>query len=140
MKCLESCASNQIEFNNKCYNDFPNNASNLFENGNIIKVNNDTNFEHMLNNIILTAYTPEEGKSLIIQKADATVCQVTNSKNDLDLLKNISNNKNNISIIDLGECGVLLKKLYHINENDSLIFIKNEAKTAKASEKNINLS
>ena len=136
-KCLKSCKSNQVEFNNVCYDDFPNNTETLFENGNII-VNNDTNFEQMLNNVILTAYPPEKGKSLVIQKADNSVCQVTNTKNDLELLKNTSNNKNNISIIDLGECELLLKKVYNVNENDSLIFIKNEHKSGRVSEKNIN--
>ena len=136
-KCLKSCQANQIEYNNECHNEFPNTTGNIFEDGNII-VNNHTNFENLLNNIILTAYPPEKGKSLVIQKADDTICQITNTKNDLELLKNMSNNKNNISIIDLGECELLLKKVYHVNENDSLIFVKNECKSGKASEKNIN--
>ena len=52
-------------------------------------------------------------------------------------MKDKSNNIYNISIIDLGLCETLLKKENHINENDSLIFIKSEIKSNKASEKNV---
>ena len=67
---------------------------------------------------------------------DDTIYQITNSKKELDLLKsnNISDDYN-LSIIDFSECEALLKKKYNINENDSLIFIKKENKTNKASQK-----
>ncbi len=135
-QCLENCKSNQIEYKMRCYNELPNDTYNLFENGNIV-MNNGTNFEDILNNIILSAYTAEEGKSLVIQRPDEVVYHVTNSKNELKLLKNLSNNINNISIIDLGDCEAILRKEYHINENDSLIFIKNEYKSTKVSEKKV---
>ena len=44
---------------------------------------------------------------------------------------------NKLSIIDLGECETKLKDEYHINETDSLILIKIEKVSNKASEKNI---
>ena len=37
----------------------------------------------------------------------------------------------------MGECETKLKKEYHINEKDSLIFLKKENTNSKASEKNI---
>ena len=43
-----------------------------------------------------------------------------------------------MSILDLSKCETILKEKYNINENDSLIFIKNEKKKSKASEKQIN--
>ena len=135
-KCLESCLPKQIEYNKICYNEFPNDTYNLFQNGNIF-VNNGTNFTEILNDIILAAYTPGEGQSLVIQRPDEIVYHVTNSKNELELLKNLSNAVNNLSIIDLGECETVLRNTYHINENDSLIFIKNEYKSSKASEKKV---
>ena len=134
--CLEDCNENQITFDNMCYNEFPENSSDFFKGGSII-IKNTTNFGDFLNNKILSAYQPEVGNNLIIQRPDEIVYQITNSINDLDFLQNKSKNLYNISIIDLGECESLLKKRNNINENDSLIFIKSETKIDKASEKNI---
>ena len=136
-KCLDTCYSNQIEYKGMCYNNLPNDTYELFQNGNIF-VNNNTNFNDLLNNILLSLYIPEIGKSLLIERPDETIYQITNTKNELELLKNKSNNINNISIIELAQCEMILKKQYNINENDSLIFIKNEYKTNKASDKKVN--
>ena len=135
-KCLKDCFDDQFIFNNICYNDFPDVNSEIFKNGNIF-IKNITNFEYLLNNIILSIYTPEIGNNLVIQRPDEIVYQITNSKNELEFLKNKSKNIYNSSIIDLGQCESLLKKENNNNENDSLIFIKSEIKTNKASEKNI---
>ena len=134
--CLEDCYENQIAFDEMCYNSLPNNNSNFFKNGNIF-IKNLTNFDDFLNNIILSTYSPEIGNNLIIQRPDEIVYQITNSINELDLLRDKSKNTYNISIIDLGQCEFLLKKENNINENDSLIFIKSEIKTNKVSEKNV---
>ena len=136
-KCLESCNSSQFEFKGICYNNLPNDAYHLLQNEKIF-INNNSNFEYILNDILLSSYIPEGSKSIIIERPDDSIYQITNLKNELELLKNKSNNINNISIIDLGECETLLKNHYHINENDSLILIKNEYKTNKASEKKVN--
>ena len=74
----------------------------------------------------------------MIKRDDDITNHITNSKNELELLKNMSNNNLNISIIDLGPCEVILRKEYHINDNDSLIFIKNENSAKRPSEKNVN--
>ena len=124
------------------YDSLSNNNTNLsiLQEGNIY-VSNVSNFTAILSDIILPQYVPKEGNSLTIHKDDEVVYQVTNSKNEIELLKNLSNKaqnvSNNISIIDLGECEEILRKAYHINENDSLIFIKNEQQSGKASQKNI---
>ena len=136
-KCLESCNTNHIEFERICYNNLTNVIHHLFQNGQIF-VNNDTNFEYIMNNILLSSYISEISNCLIIERPNDSMYQITNSKIEVQLLKNLSNNINNMSIIDLGECETLLKSHYHINENDSLIFIKNEYKTNKASEKKVN--
>ena len=130
--CLGECYHNQIEFHEFCYNDFPENNSEFFQDGNIY-VKNLTDFDDFLNNIILSAYTPEEGNKLVIERPDEIVYQITNSINELDSLKNKSLNTYN----DLGQCETLLKKENNISENDSLIFIKSEIKTSKVSEKNV---
>ena len=88
-----------------------------------------------INNLMLSAYSDEN--KIFSQDSGEVINQITNSKNELELLKNKSNNIYNISIIDLGDCEKELKIKYNISENDSLIFIKNEIKSAKASEKNI---
>ena len=100
-QCLQTCHENQLEYNNICYND-NSNFSRFFQNNNI-QIKNNTNINYILNNIILSNYLPENGNSILIQGNDDIVYQVTNSKNELELLKNMSNNALNMSIIDLGK-------------------------------------
>ena len=133
-ECLELCKPNQIELNNICYNNFSNYIYQVFQKGYIF-IDNLTTFDKLLNDI----KNLSEGKnSLVIQRSDDIIYHITNSKNELELLQNKSNNKQNISIIDLGECETKLRTIYHIQQNDSLIIIKNEKRSNKASEKNIN--
>ena len=134
-KCVESCNEKQLEYNNACYSENSNENNNIFINKNIF-ISNDTNFDAILNNIIISQYLPEKGGSITIETDDG-ITQVTNSKTELELLKNLSNTVLNISIIDLGECESILKRVYNINENDSLIFVKSEEKSGIASQKNI---
>ena len=136
-KCLESCLPNQIELGNYCYNNLPNNFNQFSNNQNNILINNNDKFQEQLSNILQQAYSPENGNSITIQRDDDIIFQITDSKKELELLKNKSNNINNISIIDLGDCEIKLRETYHINENDSLIFVKNEKKSNKASGKKV---
>ena len=99
--------------------------------------NNSEIYDILVNNILAT-YDGDNGKSIIIEGHNNTIFQVTNTKNELDLLMNgnISDDYN-LSIIDLSECEKKLKEKYKIAEEDSLIFIKQEKVTDKESEKNI---
>ena len=97
---------------------------------------NNTSFQYLIDDIIYS-YIPENGNVFEIINPDGIIYQITNSINELELLKNKSNN-NNISIIDLSQCENILRKEYHINDNDSLIFVKNEKITNKASKKDLN--
>ena len=99
-------------------------------------LNDDINFDNVIENI-LSLYEPENKNNLVIKRTDGKIYHFTNSKNELELLKNKSNNINNISIIDLAQCEDILRDEYHINETDSLILIKNERISNKAQEKNI---
>ena len=64
--------------------------------------------------------------------------QITNLKNEMDLLKSDSlPDGYNLPIIDLGECEALLRREYNIDEKDSLIIIKKETQADKSSEKDI---
>ena len=56
----------------------------------------------------------------------------------MELLENSDKNIYNLSIIELTKCEAILKTKYHINENDSLIIVKNEVISDKASEKSVN--
>ena len=101
---------------------------------------NITNNDEVLNIIrenILSIYNKENEKSQVIQGKGNVIYQITNEKNELELLKGDISNNHNISIIDLGQCGTKLKNIYHLNENDSFIYIKQENISCKASEKNI---
>ena len=99
---------------------------------------NNTEIYNIIINNILSTFTGENGKNIILEGHEETIFQITNTKNELELLKsnNISNDYN-LSIIDLAECEILLKEEYNINKEDSLIFIKQEKLEDKASEKDI---
>ena len=108
----------------------------LNDNCNLLNINNNTEVINIIKNEIQSIYNPETGKRQIIKGENGMVFQITNAKNEKELLySNILNNQN-ISIIDLGQCENKLKREYNINENVSLIYLKQE-NTSKASEKNI---
>ena len=139
--CYESCkicdkGGNNINHNCiECNNNY-NYEININGYKNCYIYNNSTNLSKILNKFLMS-YEPEKENSQVI-KSDEIVYHISNSKNELELLKNRSNNINNISIIDLGECEVRLRGEYHINMTDSLIFVKNEILSNKPSKKNIN--
>ena len=107
---------------------------------NICNFKNITNNSEILNIIrgnFLQLFDPYYGKSQIFQGEGNVTYQITSEKNELELLNGDFLNNQNISIIDLGECGTTLKKINHLDEEDSLIFIKQENTNCKASEKNV---
>jgi len=79
----------------------------------------------------------EKGKSQVIKGNNDTIYQITNSKNEKELIQNDFKNNQNLTIFDLGECETLLKKEYNIGVNDSLIIIKKEKNNVKPSEKDV---
>ena len=150
--CYKSCRTCEIEGNYinhnciSCKNNYKfelriNRYSNCYiynenENENEIFINTLENFDIILNNI-LHSYTSENFKGIKIIRPDDIVYHITDTKNELESLKNKSNS-NNISIIDLDQCETLLRKENNINDEDPLIFIKNEIPLNKPSEKNVN--
>ena len=121
-KCVQLCQENQFEFDDNCYNEVPKGQDDFNPNGNIF-VKNTTNFDNLLTNLLSAQHLSEEGSVITIEREDKMVYEITNTKNELELLKNMSNIPNK-TIIDLGECENTLRKHYHINENDSLIIVK----------------
>ena len=109
-------------------------------------INNNCNFQNIENNTeilniikenIISLYSPDNKKSQVIKGDNNVIFQITNGKNELELLEGGFLNNQNLSILDLGECETTLKKHYHINESDSLIILKKENTSAKSSEKNV---
>ena len=105
---------------------------------NMENINNNEEIHDIIVDNLLRSYSGIGGLNQIIEGKEKIIYQLTNSENELNLLKNKSLNNNNLSIIDLGECEDILRKEYHINQNDSLIILKQEniSKT-KSSEKNV---
>ena len=109
----------------------------IINNSSIFNFDNNTHLYNLIIKNILSTYNSNEDENKIFKGEENTIFQITTLKNELDLLKNSSNNINNISIIDLGQCEEVLKTKYDINPNDSLIIIKKEILSTKASEKGI---
>ena len=91
----------------------------------------------IIKNNIKSIYDSENGKSQVIQGEDGIIFQVTNAKNELELLQSESVNNQVLSILDLGQCEMKLKNEYNINDNDSLIYLKQENISSETSEKKI---
>ena len=120
--CYESCRTCEIEGNDinhyciSCKNNYKfelriniyNNCYIYNENENEIFINTLENFDIILKNI-LHSYTSENFKGVKIIRPDDIVYHITDTKNELESLKNLSNS-NNISIIDLDQCETLLRK------------------------------
>jgi len=99
--------------------------------------NNSVKYNIITSNILST-YSASNLKSLVLEGENGIRYQITNSKNEFNLLTNGDLPDNyNLPIIDLGECETLLRGQYNIDEKDSLIIIKKENVANKTSEKNI---
>ena len=135
--CLISCYPEQFECENICYSRLPSGNDEFFHDKKIY-INNFENFENILN-MIFEAYPPEIGNKILLERPDNRVYEITNSLDELDLLQNKTKNIWGLSIVDLGFCETILKRENNISENDSLIFIKNEIKSNKVSERNVHI-
>ena len=70
---------------------------------------------------------PDNGESVVIEADNNHIFQITTMDNELSALNNSNNSNYNLSIIDLGLCGDILKESYNItSENQSLILLKYE--------------
>ena len=109
----------------------------LNNNCNFLNVENNEEILNIIKENINSLYDSENGKSQIIKGENNITFQITNGKNELELLQNGFLDNQNISIIDLGECETKLREEYHINDSLNLIYIKQENTMAKSWEKNI---
>ena len=83
---------------------------------------NNTEILNIIKDNIQSLYNPENGQSKIIKGENDIVFQITNGKNEKELLNCEFLNNQNLSILDLGQCEIKLKQEYNINENDYLIY------------------
>jgi len=90
---------------------------------------------NLFKNNIIETYSGNE--NLIVTTQDSNVFQLTNSLNELNAKNGKSSNGYNLSMIDLGECGIKLKKKYNINDDTPLIIFKLEKAGEVASKRNI---
>lgn len=127
-KCVKKCENNNND----------DDKSNVCYEFDINEINNNTEMLNKIKENILSSYDVEKSNILIMKGLDNIIFELTTNKNDLKLLQNQALAYNfNLSIIDLDKCESLLKQRYNLNEEDSLIFLKQENLTTKASEKNV---
>ena len=102
----------------------------------LINGNNDDIYEEVIKNVI-NNYDISKGEDIIIPGENDHIFHITNSQNELELLEGRKNNSNKCSVIDLGQCGNLLKNYYKINNDTSLIIIKFEKITNISSKRSL---
>ena len=98
---------------------------------------NNTDIYSKIANDVIKSY-PDNGESVVIEADNNHIFQITTMDNELSALNNSNNSNYNLSIIDLGLCGDILKESYNItSENQSLILLKYEKISDVISEKYI---
>ena len=107
----------------------------LNDNCNFLDNLNNNDISNIIEDNINSIYSSNKGKSQVIQGEDNVIYQITSSANELKLLEGEFENNQNISIIDLGQCEKKLKEYYGLNESDSLIYLKQENKSSKSTDK-----
>ena len=113
------------------------NEDTLNNNCNFANIEDETDILNIIEQNMNTLFEPENGKCQVIKGGNKTIFQITNGKNEKELLLGDLSNNQNLTILDLGECENKLKEEYNINENDSLIYLKKENINVKASEKDV---
>ena len=114
------------------------NYNNFINNNCSLENNNNTDIYIKIKNEIIKSYNDNKNQESIVIKGDENyVFHITNGENEKNSLNGNYDNKFNLSMVDLGECGDLLKKEYNINDEENLIILKFEKLTNIASEKNV---
>ena len=94
----------------------------------------DENMYQQIIDIILDKCNISKGEEMVCHGNNNFCFQLTNTENELEHLKGKSNNTNNFSVIDFRKCENILKSIYGINDNISLIIMKYEKITNISSE------
>ena len=102
-----------------------------------IRVNDSEKYDFITSNI-LSSYSYNFSKSLVLGGDGDVQYQLTTLKNELSRLRNNDLNSN-ASVIDLAECESILKEHYGIAEEDSLIILKKKKQQEKPQKKMLNM-
>ena len=129
--CYEECPEETIKSSKKNYTCLG--EENIFQND----LGDNEDIHQIISTSILNKYDTSNGEEMVFPGEDNFFFHITNTENELELLKGKNNNTNKFSIIDLGKCGNILKDYYKINQNTSLILIKYEKVTNISSERSI---
>ena len=148
-KCIDKCESDETfkyEYNNICYEECPEGTilsskkeyfcfgeENIYE----IDILDDEDIHKLIATNILNKYNISYGEEMIYQGENDFFFHVTNTENEIAILEGKMNKTNKFSVIDLRECGILLKRSNNINENSSLIIMKYEKITNISSERSL---
>ena len=100
------------------------NNENLNYNYNFFDIKNESEIFYIIQKNFYLFFDSDKEKSQVIKGDSDAIFQITNSKNEKQLLQNNALNNLNLSILDLGSCEDRLKKEYNINDNDFLIYLK----------------
>ena len=102
-------AVTSVETNNR--NDSLNDIYQFVQKWNNITIDNLTNIKDIISDNSLITYLQEESKIMVFQGVNNNIFQITLLANEKELLKNKSNNINNLSIIDFEDCEKELERL-----------------------------
>ena len=86
---------------------------------------------------LIETYPNSNGSNIIIKGQDNINFQITNEKNENEIIENIQINIHEMSVLDLKGCDDILRRIYNIDPKDSLIILKLEKETSIVQEKNI---
>ena len=68
-------------------------------------------------------------KITLLKLKDNLIFQITSGENELNIINGVTDNKCNLSVINLGQCEKTLRDTYLINASIPLIVLKLENKT-----------
>ena len=116
-----------------------NNHDNYINIASIYNTTNNTLIYNIIKENLIPSFNPKNDFEIISEAVEDVVFQITTSKNQLKALYNNSLNNYNLSILDISNCESILIEKYNLSKNDSLILLKKEKKSNKASEKEIQI-
>ena len=76
-------------------------------------------------------------KITLLKLKDNLIFQITSGENELNIINGVTDNKCNLSVINLGQCEKTLRDTYLINASIPLIVLKLENKTTNIASKDI---
>ena len=93
--------------------------------------------EEILSKIISVLIPNYNGENDAIIGRNNTIFQITTEENEMKILKGLSENNYNLTVIDLGDCEDKLRENYHIDKSIPLIILKAEKISTTISQKSL---